>query len=78
MIIHAFDVDLESGVPTEEQLGNLILAMKHAQEQADKAAELKAKADAQQGGKPDYTNPSNGDNSHREDKTAAGRSGAKA
>ena len=78
MILHAFDIDADSGVPTEEQLGNLILAMKHAQEQADKAAELKAKADAQNGGKPDYANPSNGDNSHREDKTAAGRKGAKA
>lgn len=76
MILHAFDIDTDTGVPTEEQLGNLILAMKHAQEQADKAAELKAKEQA--GGKPDYANPSNGDNSHREDKTAAGRKGAKA
>lgn len=75
MLIHAFDLDLDSGVPTEEQLGNLILAMKHAQEQADKDAELKAKAAAEQ---PDNYNPSNGDNSHRSDATKAGRSGSKA
>lgn len=79
LLVKAFDLDPTSGVPSEEQLGNLILAMKHAAEQADKAAALKAKTDAQSAnGKPDYTNPSNGDNSHREDKTKAARTGAKA
>lgn len=75
LLVQIFDLDPEGGVPTEEQLGNLILAMKHAQEQADKAAELKAKTDAE---KPDYENKSNGDNSYRDDATKAGRTGKKA
>jgi hypothetical protein len=73
MLIHAFDLDLDSGVPTEEQLGNLILQMTKQAEQAEKDAELKAKAAEQ----PDNYNPSNGDNSYRSDATKAGRSGAK-
>jgi hypothetical protein len=73
MLIHAFDLDLESGVPTEEQLGNLILQMTKQAEQAEKDAELKAKAAEQ----PDNYNPSNGDNSYRSDATSAGRRGAK-
>jgi hypothetical protein len=74
MLIHAFDLDLDSGVPSEEQLGNLILQMTKQAEQAEKDAELKAKAAAEQ---PDNYNPSNGDNSYRADATRAGRSGAK-
>jgi hypothetical protein len=74
MLIHAFDLDLESGVPTEEQLGNLILQMTKQAEQAEKDAELKAKAAAEQ---PDQYNKSNGDNSYRSDATKSARTGAK-
>ena len=85
LLVQIFDLDPTAGVPTEEQLGNLILTLKMQQEQADKAAELKAKADAQApagaapaGGKADYQNKSNGDNSYRDDATKAGRQGKKA
>lgn len=94
LIVRALDLqDMdEDSVPTEEELGNLILQAKMAEKQADKAAEQALKvakeAPAPVAGKPgagkpgvkkdSSTTPGYGDNSYRKDATDAGRKGAKA
>lgn len=60
LALKAFGIETDAGVPTEEELGNLILAMKQAEEQAQMQADAKAN-------QPDTANPSYGDNSHRSD-----------
>jgi hypothetical protein len=64
LLLKAFDIETEAGVPTEKELGNLILAITQAKEQADAALKATADAAAKQ---PDTNNPSYGDNSHRSD-----------
>ena len=67
LLLKAFDIETETGVPTEKELGNLILAITQAKEQADAAAKATADAAAAAAKQPDTNNPSYGDNSHRSD-----------
>lgn len=91
LIVRAMDLqDFEEGkVPTEEELGNLILAAKQAADQAKMAADAAAKAPAVPGGVPGKPAagapgtpkvkqaaskiPSYGDNSYRKDAQKAAR-----
>jgi len=84
MLLKAFDIDTDAKMPTEEELGNLILVMKQAEEQAKMSADAAAKGgmvgpgSGPQVKKPDSAMNSYGDNSYRKDATDAARSGAKA
>jgi len=59
-IVTALGIDNDNKLPTEEELGLLILAAKQAAEQADKAAAAKAAE------KPASANPSYGDHENRD------------
>lgn len=64
LLVVAFDLKTDAGLPTEEELGLLILAQKKAEEaqaKADAQAEKVANSAKQQ------TDPSYGDNSNRDD-----------
>lgn len=69
LLLKAFDIETTDGVPTEEQMKNLLLSITLAAEQAkeQKAAAQQAADKTAMGGKPDTNNPSYGDNSHRSD-----------
>ena len=75
MLLDAFEIETDAGVPTEKQLGNLILAMSMAAEAQDQAKAANAQyanqsgapSSGSAGGKPDYANKSNGDNGYRND-----------
>ncbi|ALY08381.1 portal protein [Arthrobacter phage Amigo] len=58
-LVSALGIDNDNKLPTEEELGLLILAAKQAEEQADKAAAAKAN-------QPASANPSYGDHENRD------------
>lgn len=88
-LIQAFDMDDADpeALPTKDELGNMILQLNMAADQslqAKQAVQNDAAAGAgpstqgtAAGGKPDYANKSNGDNSHREDVGQHSYSGGK-
>lgn len=84
LLLKAFDIDTDAKMPTKEELGNLILAITQAEEQAKMTADAAAKGGTVGPGspaqvkKPASSSPSYGDNSYRADATKAARSGAKA
>lgn len=71
LLLKAFDIETDGGVPTEEQMTNLLLSITLAGEQAKEAkAAAQQTADKNVVGKakqPETGNPSYGDNSHRSD-----------
>lgn len=72
LLLKAFDIDTDDGMPTEEDMKNLLLSITLAGEQAkeQKAAAQQTADKTALGGssKPsDTNNPSYGDNSHRSD-----------
>ena len=81
LLLKAFDIDTDDGMPTEDQMKNLLLSITLAGEQAaeQKAAAQKTADQTAMGGakKPDSSMKSYGDNQHRKDATDAARSGAK-
>lgn len=72
LILKAFDIETDDGIPTEEDMKNLLLSITLAGEQAKEqqaAAQQNASKTAMGGGKsqPATNNASYGDNSHRSD-----------
>jgi hypothetical protein len=72
LLLKAFDIETDDGVPTEEQMKNLLLSITLAGEQQkeQKAAQQQQATQTAIGGsaaKPETGNPSYGDNSYRSD-----------
>lgn len=84
LLLKAFDIDTDAGMPTEDDMKNLLLSITLAAEQAKEqdAAAQKAADQTAMGStgakKPASSMKSYGDNSYRKDATDAARSGAKA